>query len=168
MRVPLLSKWEKALPVRLRLRKGFLSEGVPVAVQGIAGPGAPHVFLFERRENTSVLPANVIDEYWRLQPHPRDVILRHLACTSLFFCEGLGLQPACNPCKDKAVHGRQGVQELPRAFPPRCGNCKASLWSSGRSGCCLSEGDGERERGRERDTETETERDRERESVRTG
>lgn len=35
------------------LRKGFLSEGVPVAIRGITGPGAPHLFEFDRRESLS-------------------------------------------------------------------------------------------------------------------
>ncbi|CAK9045691.1 FO synthase subunit 1 [Durusdinium trenchii] len=36
-------------------RKGFLSEAVPVALSGIAGPGAPHVFQFDRRESLGCL-----------------------------------------------------------------------------------------------------------------
>lgn len=32
------------------LRKGFLAQAVPVMLQGVGGPGAPHHFEFTRRE----------------------------------------------------------------------------------------------------------------------
>lgn len=37
--------------IRQTSRKGFLSEGVPVALRGITGPGAPHLFEFDRRQS---------------------------------------------------------------------------------------------------------------------
>ena len=39
----------------LHPRKGFLSEGVPVMLKGLAGPGAPHVFEMSRRESMSLI-----------------------------------------------------------------------------------------------------------------
>lgn len=42
-------------PVTFFLRKGWLAEGVPVMVKGLAGPGAPHVLQFDRRENLSAV-----------------------------------------------------------------------------------------------------------------
>ena len=40
-------------------RKGFLAEAVPVAIKGIAGPGAPHQFCFDRREALSNSDKNI-------------------------------------------------------------------------------------------------------------
>ena len=42
------------------LRKGFLSEGVPITIRGIAGPGAPHLFEFHRRESLSSLVLHAV------------------------------------------------------------------------------------------------------------
>lgn len=37
------------------LRKGYLSESVPIHMSGIGGPGAPHSFIFSRRASLSRL-----------------------------------------------------------------------------------------------------------------
>lgn len=39
------------------VRKGFLSECVPVMISGMGGPGAPHHFEITRREHFGILPA---------------------------------------------------------------------------------------------------------------
>lgn len=41
--------------VLLLPRRGFLSEAVPVMLQGIGGPGAPHHFEFRRRSSMGIL-----------------------------------------------------------------------------------------------------------------
>ena len=38
-------------------RKGFLAAAVPVMLQGVGGPGAPHQFEFTRREMFGISPA---------------------------------------------------------------------------------------------------------------
>ena len=40
------------LPSKLpNLRRAFLAAAMPIHLKGIAGPGAPHVFKFQRRSN---------------------------------------------------------------------------------------------------------------------
>lgn len=66
----------------LNPRKGFLSQGVPVNLRGIGGPGAPHCFELDRRSEVPTgegsLP--ITDRYWGLPPHRDDVILRSFGC----------------------------------------------------------------------------------------
>ena len=54
---------------RRDLRRGFLAEAVPVALQGVGGPGAPHWFQFNRRESLSFvisLLALFLFSQWKL------------------------------------------------------------------------------------------------------
>ena len=68
------------------LRKGWTGIGVPVEVTGIGGPGAPHAFVFERREDVQLQDGEVIDnKIWGFDPHPHDVILR----SGCFSCPNL-------------------------------------------------------------------------------
>ena len=48
----ILDNWNVALAVVLFVRRGFYVAAVPVAVKGMFGPGAPHVFLLQRRCDT--------------------------------------------------------------------------------------------------------------------
>lgn len=58
-------------------RKNFNQIAIPVQVIGIGGPGAPHDFTFERRENVELQPGeSIANTLWGFAPHPQDVILR--------------------------------------------------------------------------------------------
>lgn len=46
-----------------------------MAVKGIGGAGAPHVFEFDRRDNVA---GPIQDDFWGTDTHPDDVILRSL------------------------------------------------------------------------------------------
>ena len=57
-------------------RRGFHSGAVPVFVGGIGGPGAPHEFTFERRDNENLVGQCIENRFWGYDTHPRDVVLR--------------------------------------------------------------------------------------------
>ncbi len=68
--------------------KGWHSSAVPVQLKGIGGPGAPHCFLFQRREDVAVATADISNRVWGYEPHPKDIILRclHATTTTYFYC----------------------------------------------------------------------------------
>lgn len=71
--------------VTMFCRKGFHAGAVPVFLGGIGGPGAPHEFLFERRDNENLVGQLIENKYWGFEPHPQDVILRtHWTCKVTF------------------------------------------------------------------------------------
>ena len=59
VRIEQTRDWPPGLKVRGRewyhCRQGFYSAAIPVALKGVAGPGAPHHFLLERRSFTGQL-----------------------------------------------------------------------------------------------------------------
>ena len=63
------------------LRRDFLAGAVPVTLQGMGGPGAPHHFEFIRRESLGLDAETADNTYWKLKDEDQranDVILRTL------------------------------------------------------------------------------------------
>lgn len=67
------------------LRKNFHLGAVPFHITGVGGPGAPHVFCFQRRSDEELAGVHIENPHWGYSARPDDVILRtdHVAS----FCD---------------------------------------------------------------------------------
>ena len=62
------------------LRKGFHAGAVPFHLTVVGGPGAPHEFVFSRREDEDLQGFEIANSKWGHAAHPQDVILRLGVC----------------------------------------------------------------------------------------
>lgn len=110
-------------------RRGFLAGAVPVALQGIGGPGAPHCFDFCTRESLGCLawlsekefnlkihpePQNEQGSHWSRRPpfSAKRTAHRNTKIYSVSFCGNQGWMRARSPIGIGSSSGARSTPEM--------------------------------------------------------